>query len=137
MSVETGLRDYLIADTGISAIIGAKVYPQEAADDVAEPYVTYTLADSDEPRFLSGTVRYRKFTYTITVYTLVYDDATTLAEAVRSSIGGALGAGSVSTILDGNAVIMRCADTPRRRSGTSAQDNPRSQVAMDLIIFQK
>lgn len=137
MSIETGLRDYLVADSGVTAIVGTKVYPQEAADDVAEPYVTYRLADSDEPRYLNGTVRYRKFTYEVTCYTKVYDDATALAEAVRAAIGGTGGANSVSTTLDGNAVIMFWEDTPRRRSGTSALDNPRSQVAMNLTILQK
>lgn len=137
MSMETGLRAYLLADSSLAAIVGTKIYPQEAADSVAEPYITYRLSDSEEPRYLSGAVRYRKFTYEMVCYQIVYDDATALADALQAAIGGTAGAASVSTTLDGVSVVMFWADTPRRRSGTSGQDNPRSQVQMDLIILKK
>lgn len=135
MSVETGLRDYLADDATVAGIVGANIYPQEAPDAVNEPFIVYRLIESDEPRFLNGAVRYRKYTYEIACYEKVYDDAQALADAVKAAVGGSGGTNSVATTLDGTSVVMYWADAAQRKDGVSTPDQLRNQVVFDLVIL--
>lgn len=136
MSIESGLRDYLLANADVEALIGNQVYPEEAPDGAEEPYVVYSLFEVDEPRFLNGTRRYSKTTYEVQCADIDYNAALTLAAAVKKAIGGTQG-NSVTTTLGGVLVIMFWAEQPLRRKHVTAQDRTRNQVVFDLVILER
>lgn len=45
MTIEQAIRDRLVADATLSALVSTKVYPQEAPQDADPPYVLYTGSD--------------------------------------------------------------------------------------------
>lgn len=135
MNIEIGLRQYILANPGVVALIGDKFDPHEAAQDQKEPFVVYKLDGADEPRFLDGRTRFQKFLYELECCDVSYDAAVSLADTVKAAVGG--GTASVSTTLDGTAVIMFWHDPPIRKTHISAQDRTRHQVSLYLRILIK
>jgi len=136
MSLESGLRDYVLADKAVKAIIGDKFFPHEAPQDVEEPFLVYRLGDAEEPRTLTGARVSRKRTYEIICCETSFDGADELRAAVRNAIGGEESVG-VETDLAGIDVIMFWSEHPERYDHISGPDRPRHSVALELVVLVK
>lgn len=100
MSIEAGLRAFLIADAGVAAIAADRVYPAPAPQDVARPFVTYQRETGERVRSLSGPSGLALPSYLVDCWsddpTLAdsagsYSQVTALAAAVRQALDGYIG----------------------------------------------
>ncbi len=54
MSLELALRNFLLADPGVAAIVGNKIFPQPAPQDTVAPFITWLLVSADDNNTLDG-----------------------------------------------------------------------------------
>ncbi len=135
MSLETGLRDRLLANPAVVALVGAEVYPHDAPEYATFPYITYHMVSDEKPRNVNaGTVRYKRYTYEIGVFGVVYDDVEALADVVWAAFGGD---GNLETTLDGVAVILSWDDSPTHKARFEGPDFSRDYILFDLDIKVK
>lgn len=53
-TIEGAMRELLLADPQVVALVGDRVYPQDAPQDAAPPMVVYQTADLDQSVCVSG-----------------------------------------------------------------------------------
>lgn len=79
MSVETEVRNALIGDAGVAALVGARVYPQQLPPDVALPAIAYRFIDGVDYAGLKETARVQ-----LDIYGATYSGMKALRDAVRA-----------------------------------------------------
>lgn len=89
MSLETKLYTLLSSDAGVVAIASDRVYPDEAPQNAALPYVVYTRISSGRVYSLSGYSGLENPRIQIDCYAETMADVVSLSDAVISAMRGA------------------------------------------------
>lgn len=74
--------------TALSSVASGKVFPQFVNADIDPPFVVYKITSKDPLQTIDGTIHQRNSTAAFECYAENYNDALTLADAVRSAIEG-------------------------------------------------
>ena len=85
-SIETDLYDTLKSDAGVSALIGAKIWPHIADEGTAAPFLTYQMVVGTPYNIISRTTALEKKRIQINCWSDSYAGAQTLAEAVKTAL---------------------------------------------------
>lgn len=94
MEIEQAIRAKLIATSGVSTLVGSKVYAQEAPQDQGPPYVVFSTGGYAQEQTLSGMLNLYSQTWRWECYggpaTGGYRSAKSIAAAIRGVIFGGL-----------------------------------------------
>lgn len=88
MSVTNAIRAILIADGGVSAKVGTRVYPLVAPANAALPFVTYQWVAAARRHGLGGSVQLATPTIQVDSYAATYTSVHELVTAVRQALDG-------------------------------------------------
>lgn len=86
MEPEQALYARLSADATLTALIGDRLYPDEADADAARPLVVYGVTGSENRRGLDGTIYFRRRTVNITAEADNFDTLKAVMLAVDGSL---------------------------------------------------
>lgn len=103
MSIKRGLYAWLNAQAGITALVGANIYPEIIPDQVFDaatkrPCLVFSRQSTERTRTFCGTIGLMASTFSIDCYARTYDDAEQLAQAVRAALTDYRGAMGVETV---------------------------------------
>jgi hypothetical protein len=98
MSLETDLRDYLLADGGISSLIGTRIGPEPLAQDSAFPAITYRRLDTERGMTLDGPEALQRLTMQVTSWAATLLEVRDLADKIRLRLVGFSGAMGATTV---------------------------------------
>lgn len=102
MDVEEAVYAHLVADTGVIAKLGDRIYPAAAPGDCASPYAVYFEAGQRFARTIAGdTLPLQQWDMQIEVYADTYDGA----KDARKAIYDALIAVKNQTIADSSITV--------------------------------
>lgn len=133
MSVAKGLRDFLLADAGVSAQIGTRLYAnQHVPQGAAYPHATYYRVSTNRRRHLKGSSNLPTARYQVDAFGQTYADAFAAAEAIRSAIGE----NGQSGTWDGTTIVLARLDDESDTYTAPFQDddNGAHQISLDLFI---
>lgn len=94
MTIEKALRDLLKDDAAVSGVVGAKIYPLLAPQNIAAPFIVYTRVIGDRIREINGPSGMAQVTFQIDCYAgglnkrNEYPAAVDLANKVRLLLDG-------------------------------------------------
>ncbi len=88
----------LTADATVSGIVGTKVYPYLAVEDIAYPYIVYTEEALEPTDTKDGVSELDTVTVQIELYSETLTELNTLADAVRTELDRYSGSNSGLTI---------------------------------------
>ena len=87
-SPETVLRSALVANAGVSAIVGSRIYPLLAPKTAALPFIAWRRAGIQRQQSLAGPVGTPIVRVELSMYATTYEDARELADSVRVVLDG-------------------------------------------------
>lgn len=96
MAIESDLYTHLINDSGVSGIVGDRVYPLRLPQGFTLPAISYQRISGDRAKDLQGSTGHTSPRIQIDCWTKKYSDLKNLAEKVRLSLDrftGNLGGG--------------------------------------------
>ncbi len=88
MSIQSELWSHLTSDTNITDLVGTRIYPLKAPQNVSSPYMTYQVVNGRNDQCMSGDVYQKDTRFQIDVWSKKYSEADAIKEAVKSSIIG-------------------------------------------------
>lgn len=80
------LYSSLHADASLTALVGARLYPNEAPPDVAVPFVIYYEFATPREQLMSNAVGVSKPRIQYSVYADTYTDALAVTDALRAAV---------------------------------------------------
>jgi len=86
MTIETDFYATLQTNAGVTAIVGAKLYPHVAPEGTAAPFLTYHMVVGTPFNQISKTTTLEKKRIQINCWSDSYAGAQTLAEAVKTAL---------------------------------------------------
>lgn len=86
MEPEAALYARLSADATLAALIGDRLYPNEAEPDAARPLVVYGVTGSDDRRGLDGTRYFSRRTVSVVVEADNFDTVKAVMDAIDDSL---------------------------------------------------
>ena len=102
MNVEEALYARLAADAGVSALVSARIYPEQAVQADTFPLVTYSEASAEFLYSLAGRINLNKYSMHLDVYASSYSSAKAVRAALMACLDGmqqtAIGAGTVTVL---------------------------------------
>ena len=127
--LETDVRAYILADTQISNLVGARMYPRMLPQNVTLPALVYQRVDTRRRHDMGGADGLPRARLQITCWAGLPADAAIVAQAVRARLDGVRGTIGTSTI--GASLCVGERDLNDAEAG-------RSGVALDFMIqFQE
>jgi hypothetical protein len=81
-------QDELIANASVLALVSERIYPQEAAQSAAMPYIVYQRVSSVPQAVATGTNATTETRIQFQIVDDNYDDARTLADLVKGVLHG-------------------------------------------------
>lgn len=87
-SPEAVIRNRLVTDAGVSALVGSKVYPVLAPAEASLPFVTWRRIAVQRSQSLSGPSGTPFVTLSVDVFAVTYEAARELADAIRIALDG-------------------------------------------------
>ena len=97
MSIETTLYAALIADAGVTALLASgsplvhRIYPLNAPDNAATPYVTYQVIATEAHNVVTGAPDTERKVIQINCVSNTYANAKAIAEAIKAAINVSVG----------------------------------------------
>jgi hypothetical protein len=89
MTLETDLRTHILASSGLSALIGTRLYPDRLPQNATLPAVVYQEVSSVPVDHVHGAAgRLVRSRYQFTVWAATRASAKTIDEAIRARIDG-------------------------------------------------
>lgn len=86
--IEAAIRQELVDNADVAALVATRVYPQIAAQGAAKPYLVYTRISTDRPRHLLSAAGIYSARIQIDAYGSTYSQAKTLADKTRLCLDG-------------------------------------------------
>lgn len=86
MDPNQAIYERLIADAALAVIVGDRIYPQVAPQDVEKPYVTYRIVAFVDSENMEGSDDMPMRRYEFTSHAELYDDAREIVAAIRTSL---------------------------------------------------
>lgn len=84
MDIKSALYTYLQTKTLITALIGDRLYVENAPQGVAHPYVTYEVTDSVPTAHLGGASAYADDQFSFSIHADMPEDRDAVKEALRN-----------------------------------------------------
>src|SRR4051812_15222963 len=85
--LETGIRDTLLAVSGIAGAVGARVRPLSVSPRDVRPYITYQITNDESMNTLDGdTGEYAKGEFEIGIHADTYDQTMSLSKLIKSTL---------------------------------------------------
>lgn len=100
MSIETDLVTHLKADSAVSALVGTRIYPLMAPQNVANPYITYQVINDNSNQCLGGSVYQNDTRFQIDCWSTKYSEVKAIKEAVESALIGFKSSYAISNMDD-------------------------------------
>ena len=91
MSIESTLYDALQNDAGVTALVGARVYPQVAPDNAAVPYITYQVIVGTAFNLIAGAPDAERKVIQVNCISNSYANAKAISEACKAAINVSIG----------------------------------------------
>ena len=91
MSIETDIRARLLADAGVSAIVGTRIYAVILPQDPTYPAASYQRISGPRMQELAGATDRAMARIQIDSWAVTYAGAQSLAAAIRESLNGFIG----------------------------------------------
>jgi hypothetical protein len=88
MSIETDLYTHLENDVAVSALVGDKIYPMKAPQNVTSPYITYQVINDNGNQCIGGSIYQNDTRFQIDCWSKTYSEVKAIKEAVISSLIG-------------------------------------------------
>jgi len=88
MVIEEGLHAYLVGHAGLTALVGARVYPLKAPDDAMYPLVVYQRISGPRVYSHDGASGLSHPRFQLTSWGEIYPDAKAVAKQVRLAMSG-------------------------------------------------
>lgn len=86
MSFLSDLYGYLAGNVGLTALVGTRIYPNEAPNDPAVPFVIYYEFATPREQLMSNAVGVSKPRIQYSVYADTYTDALAVVDALRAAM---------------------------------------------------
>lgn len=86
MTIDSDIFNALALNTGVSSMVGARIYPNVAPEEVAKPYIIITRILTNHQNSLDGTNALRNPHFQIDMFGTRRDDLRILADAVQASM---------------------------------------------------
>ena len=107
--LETAIRDTVLADNAIAAVVGSRLRPLGLSPGEARPYLTYEITDRKSlPTLADGVLEYRTGEFEIGVHADTYAGVMTLSEMVRDRLdqfGGTVAGVELDASFDGESDV--------------------------------
>ena len=100
MSIESDLYTHLKDDAGVSALVGVKIYPMKAPQNVTSPYISYQVINDNGNQCMSGEVYQNDTRFQIDCWSTKYSEVKAIKEAVISALIGFKSSNSISNMDD-------------------------------------
>lgn len=98
MTLEEAIYGLLAADAGVSGVLGARIYPDQAPQGATMPYCVYSEADRASTMTMDGPVSLDAWTMTLEVEADSKASVRRAAQAIRNKMLGFRGVVSGLTI---------------------------------------
>lgn len=86
--IEIDLVAHLKADATLTALIGTRIYPLTAPQNVVKPYVTYQVINGNNNQCISGGIYQKDIRFQIDCWSLTYSNVKAISEAVVKRLEG-------------------------------------------------
>lgn len=100
MSIEDAIYTHATDDAGISALIGARIYPGYASQNTTVPYIVYQRISSVPINLLAADTDITEARWQFNCYGTSYPSAVAVVEAVRTAFARYSGTVASIEILD-------------------------------------
>jgi len=100
MSIESDLVSHLLADAAVSALVGIKIYPMKAPQNVTNPYITYQVISDNSNQCIGGEVYQNDTRFQVDCWSTKYSEVKAIKEAVISALIGFKSSNSISNMDD-------------------------------------
>lgn len=127
MSLETGLRAALIADAGVTALVGTRIYPEVMPHDVTYPAISYQRISTVRTQYLTAVDDFTQVRIQIDCWDDSYSGVKALAAAVKSAIDGV-------RALD-TEVVHHCFMISQSDLSQFDGDRHDRRVSMDFMVY--
>lgn len=127
MSLETGLREVLINNAGVTALVKKRVYPEIMPQDVTYPAITYERVSTVRNQHLSGVDEFTQVRVQVDCWDDSYSGVKALADAVKSALDGVRALGSQA--------IDHCFMDSMTDLSQFDGDRHDRRVSMDFIVY--
>jgi len=86
MSFQSDLYGYLTANAGLTALVGTRLYPNEAPNDPVVPFIVYYEFATPREQLMSNAVGVSKPRIQYSTYADTYADALAVTDALRAAV---------------------------------------------------
>ncbi len=100
MSIETDLVSHLKSKTEITDLVGRRIYPMLAPQNVINPYMTYQVVSDDSNQCMGGEVYQNDTRFQIDCWSTKYSEVKAIKEAVENALIGFKSSNSISNMDD-------------------------------------
>lgn len=94
MTIEQAVYTLLVGEPTVSALVGTRIYPDEAPQDAAFPFVVYSQADRQSTMTYGGPVELDAWSMTIEVEAETKASVRATSQAIRTKMLGFRGTAS-------------------------------------------
>ena len=91
MSIEATLFATLNNNSALTALVGSKIYPNVAPDNVAVPYITYQVVVGTPYSLINTAHSTERKLFQVNCIANTYTNAKAIAEACKNAINGTVG----------------------------------------------
>lgn len=131
MQIEQAIKRELMADSGVTDLIGERLYYVRAPQDVVKPYVVFFKVSGLREYSHDGASELAQPRFQFSCFATIYYEAKQIAEAIRAAIEAFSGTmGGESGVEIGSCFCMN-------ESDMYEDDTKLFHVAIDYLIFHK
>jgi hypothetical protein len=129
MLIEQALMTYLLAQSGITALVGQRIYFVIAPQETAKPYIVVTKIDAPEVGSHDGPAELASPRFQLSVFAVTYSAAKNISAAIKTALDG------YSGTMGGAGGLH--VDIPRREDENDFYEESTGlfQVASDYIVW--
>lgn len=98
--IEADLVAHLKADTTLSTLLGGRIYPLTAPQNVVKPYITYQVVANIGEQCFSGGIYQQDIRFQIDCWSLTYSNVKAIKEAVINRLIGFKSSNNINVIDD-------------------------------------
>lgn len=84
--IQDELMTYLLSQTGLTALVGTRIYPFQLDENPVLPSIVYLIHQTDHVHTLTGSAGYARSMFCFRIISTVYDDCILIAEQLRNAL---------------------------------------------------
>lgn len=98
--IESDLVTHLKADTALASLIGTRIYPMTAPQNVVKPYITYQVISDNSNQCMEGAIYQSDVRFQLDGWSTKYSEVKAIKTAVINAILGFKSSNSISVMDD-------------------------------------